>query len=394
MEERLEVELDVAIIGGGIAGLWALDACRGAGLEAALFERSTLGEGQTIASQGIIHGGAKYTLGLMADSSVSELREMPDVWRAALAGAKGPDLSLARVLSPCTHLWHPKRAGSSLVASFSRRVMRSRVSLLPREEWPEACHSPRGGGHVQQVDELVLDVPSVIDVLRRAHAGRVKRLPRDARIRLRSSPAELEVGDLRVRAQTLVLTSGAGNEGLLDALGIETIRTQRRPLQQVLIAGMHTPLYAHCVGRGTRPLATVTAHPADDGSYYWYVGGELAELGTRLSAEGLIAKAKQTLPSLFPGADFGPARWATHGVDRAEPATADGYKPTGPAIVRVDDVVVAWPTKLALAPALAEMLVDEIRTPGHAPVRARLDGLGRLPDAEVAKPPWVDAAWS
>ena len=53
---------DVVIVGGGIAGLWILSALRAEGYQTILLEKDALGAGQTLASQGIIHGGTKYAL--------------------------------------------------------------------------------------------------------------------------------------------------------------------------------------------------------------------------------------------------------------------------------------------------------------------------------------------
>ena len=61
---------DIVIFGGGIAGLWLLDRLRIQGYQVILLESSSLGGGQTYASQGIIHGGLKYALGgSIADSA-------------------------------------------------------------------------------------------------------------------------------------------------------------------------------------------------------------------------------------------------------------------------------------------------------------------------------------
>ena len=53
---------DVVIFGGGVAGLWLLDELVRRGRDALLLESSRLGTGQSIAAQGIIHGGLKYSL--------------------------------------------------------------------------------------------------------------------------------------------------------------------------------------------------------------------------------------------------------------------------------------------------------------------------------------------
>ena len=51
------LDVEVVIFGGGIAGLWLLDELHRAGMTTLLLEAHELGSGQTIASQGIIHGG-------------------------------------------------------------------------------------------------------------------------------------------------------------------------------------------------------------------------------------------------------------------------------------------------------------------------------------------------
>src|SRR5690606_11727556 len=53
---------DVLIVGGGIAGLWLDARLRRAGFATLLVEKGSLGGGQSVKSQGIIHGGTKYAL--------------------------------------------------------------------------------------------------------------------------------------------------------------------------------------------------------------------------------------------------------------------------------------------------------------------------------------------
>ncbi len=49
---------DILIVGGGIAGLWLNARLRRAGYATVLVESASLGGGQSVKSQGIIHGGA------------------------------------------------------------------------------------------------------------------------------------------------------------------------------------------------------------------------------------------------------------------------------------------------------------------------------------------------
>ena len=69
--------VDVAIVGGGIAGLWTAWQLEQHGYTVALFEAQALGSGQTLAAQGIIHGGVKYSLAGQLSESTTELADMP-----------------------------------------------------------------------------------------------------------------------------------------------------------------------------------------------------------------------------------------------------------------------------------------------------------------------------
>ena len=69
MSTRNRIRVDVAIVGGGIAGLWLVTLSRAHGYSALLIERSALADGQTTCSQGMIHCGAKYALSRVLDSA-------------------------------------------------------------------------------------------------------------------------------------------------------------------------------------------------------------------------------------------------------------------------------------------------------------------------------------
>ena len=397
MTHSPDVVVDVAILGGGIAGLWLLDRLQREGFSAALFEANQLGAGQSVAAQGIIHGGTKYTFGFVLDSAVKELQRMPATWGESLRGAGGPDLSSARTLSSRTYMWVPRQLGGGLLGTFSRLIMRSRVEALARSEWPDGLASQSAEGAVYALDELVLDMPSVLEALRANHRERIRRVPeRDGRSALAFSHADghLQVGDVAVAAQRIVLAAGAGNEELLGLAGIADVGHQRRPLHQLLIAGMKQPLYAHCVGKSTKPLATVTAHPSSQGDYVWNVGGLLAESGVAESEAALIQRAQRELPQLFPAADFGAARWATFRIDRAEGAVGGGRRPGGPTVDSRGRCIVVWPTKLTLAPSLSERVIELLRRQEVKPGATRIEGieeiegLAALSEPEVARPPW------
>ena len=84
----------VVVIGGGIAGLWLLNLLTRRGYGAVLLEAGALGCQQTLASQGMIHGGLKYALSGMLTGASEAIAAMPDRWAANLAGRGEIDLSV------------------------------------------------------------------------------------------------------------------------------------------------------------------------------------------------------------------------------------------------------------------------------------------------------------
>jgi len=90
---------DVLIVGGGVAGLWLNARLRAKGYATLLVERESLGGGQSVKSQGIIHGGAKYALHGALSGASEAIADMPRRWREALDGSGELDLSGVRLLS-------------------------------------------------------------------------------------------------------------------------------------------------------------------------------------------------------------------------------------------------------------------------------------------------------
>ena len=80
------LDTDICIIGGGVAGLWLNARLRKAGYHTVLIERGALGGGQSVKSQGIIHGGIKYALGGKLNAATEAIADMPNRWRQCLTG--------------------------------------------------------------------------------------------------------------------------------------------------------------------------------------------------------------------------------------------------------------------------------------------------------------------
>lgn len=391
---------DIVIFGGGIAGLWLLNRLRQAGLSAILFESGALGGGQTGKSQGIIHGGMKYALQGILTNDAAVLADIPVYWKQCLEGKGEVDLSGVPVLSQHHYLWSPNRFTAKLTGFLASTTLTSKVAPLEKEQYPTAFQHPDFRGEVFSLDELVIDVPALVRELVKFNQDAVFKieplcdegLKFDDDGKLISATVYVSGRAVELTAQQFIFTAGAGNETVLNKIKTKEIAMQRRPLHMVMVK---TPfehnLYAHCLGLGARPRMTITTHHTLDGQNVWYLGGMIAEDGVDRDTHAQIKAARAELASLFPWLDFSAAEFATFMIDRAEPKQQNGLKPEGDYMKSIHNMIVAWPTKLALAPRLAQHIMDYLQAEQIAPQMFDTRELRSWPMPPLAKPIWEDA---
>jgi hypothetical protein len=129
-----------------------------------------------------------------------------------------------------------------------------------------------------------------------------------------------------------------------------------------------------------------------NGENVWYLGGNLAEKAVGMNDDEALRWARSEMASIFPWLDWKAIRFAIHDVDRAEPA-ASRLLPGGPTLTAVGNAALAWPAKLALAPALTQQALRWLEQLGVAP-SGRVSELP-LPLAEPAPYPWEETrAWT
>jgi glycerol-3-phosphate dehydrogenase len=391
---------DVAIFGGGIAGLWLLDRLRQAGFSALLFESGTLGGGQTHKAQGIIHGGMKYALQGVLTNEVQAIADMPELWKQCLAGRGEVDLSHVPILSQKHYLWSPNKFTAKLAGLLASTALMSKVDALSKEHYPAVFQNAAFKGQVFALDEIVVDVPTLVRELVKANQEAVFKIEPlcgdgimlDDQGNMTSATVYMAGKSVDIRAQQFIFTAGAGNEVIIKKLNQPSIEMQRRPLHMVLV---NTPfdhaLYAHCLGVGPRPRLTITTHHLQDGRAVWYLGGLLAEEGVSRDSNAQIQAARAELEALFPWLDFSAAEFATFMIDRAEPKQASGLKPDTACVSQVGNMMVAWPTKLALAPKLADDIMQRLKQAHMAPQLFDVRELRAWPMPPIARPVWEDA---
>lgn len=380
-------ELDVLIVGGGIAGLLTLDALHRRGCRVWLVERDRLGAGQTVWSQGILHGGLKYALGGTAGAAAKAVSEMPTRWLAMLGGEREPNLSSVQMRADACVVWAAPGMRSLAGLLGAKLALRTPPTAWPTESRPAALAGVRG--QVLRVAEPVLEPRSLLGVLANMHEtrifrGEVTRMAADAE----SVDVACEDGP-RVRASHVVLTAGSGNAKLRELAGLPAGVAQTRPLRMVLARGPLPVLNGHCI-RSTRPWLTITTVAGGGDTRTWQIGGQVAEHGTEQTEAETIQAAQRDILHAMPGLSLGGTTWATYLAPRSEQATNRGGRPDQFGLVQDGRVLTAWPTKLALAPLLADALAARL-TGSREP----LDIQAQWPTPAIATPPWEeDRQWT
>lgn len=365
-----ETELDLIIIGGGISGLWALNRLSAAGYRCILMEAQALGAGQTLKSQGIIHGGLKYALAGALTGASTALESMPARWKACLAGQGEIDLQTVKILSSSQLLWSTGHLSSDMMSFMASKTLRSRVQKLDKSNYPTLLQDPKFKGQVYRLEEIVLDVPSLLQTLASPYQDRIFKgaaelvFSEHSPNRISHLRVQTEQQTVELSSQRYLFTAGAGNELFIHCFKNEDLSMQRRPLHMVLVKWKNTypyaPFFGHCLDKGLNPRITITSHLTRDQECVWYLGGDIAEEGIHRNSQEQIEAAKKELETLFPWIELSSTEWSSFRVDRAEINQPNGKRPDSFSIKSSENWMMAWPTKLALAPLLSDAILEKL----------------------------------
>jgi glycerol-3-phosphate dehydrogenase len=382
----------VLIIGGGIAGLWLLRRLESLGIEALLIEKNAIGSGQTIASQGIIHGGMKFALTGHLTNSASAASQMTERWQQCFQGKGEIDLSQVNFLSSSHYMWL-KSSGSGLKSFISSKVLSSNNEILAKEHYPALFKNPKVTGHLCKLYETVVDVPSLLQTLARPVEERILQGSEKSSLlfnkegEIESVTLERDERTLTLHAKHYLFCAGLGNEGFFSSQ-IPLKLAQKRPLKMVWVTfNEQAPdeAFAHIVEKGSTPTLTITTHINAKQKTVWYLGGELAESGIHRSDEEQIVHAKNELMRLLPWVNLQGASFHVHYIERSENENG-GKRPSDPFVNVHKNSLICWPTKLTLAPALSDMVLSQLDLKSLA--KTSVGKIPEWPKATIAKPLW------
>ncbi len=397
------IEKDALIIGGGIAGLWMLNRLRADGYDVMLLEKNKLGGGQTIASQGMIHGGIKYALNGNLNSASEAIADMPDHWKSCLAGNGDVDLTGTNILSEHYYMWPRNSLRSRFNAFLGSKALRAKVSKVDSKNYPDFFQSHIKGPLYELLD-IVLDVPSLLSCLCKNHQANIKLFSHDSWWSIEKNAdgefksLSMQQGDeiFDIKAKHLIIASGEGSKEFINKLIPDTdlptnMQQQLRPLHMTIVKHEHPfPIHVHCVADQltATPEVTITTHKCKDGKSAWYLGGEIAESGATRTHEEQIKAAQNKLNELFPWCDLTNAQWHSFFINRAEALTKNGARPETASIHQYKNISLCWPSKLTLAPNLGQQIVNLFQEINFKPGVYNNPDLSKISSTDIAIPPW------
>lgn len=375
---------DIVIFGAGIAGLWAFHALKRLGYDVLLLEKNAIGKGQTIAAQGIIHSGLKFTLAGKINPLAARISKMPDIWRACLNGEGPVDLRGVKINTPSQSLLIPAGFMGGITNIITQKTFGDRVKKLSPDSWPADLKKSGFSGSIIAMAEMVLDVPSILQTLAKPYQECIRHYD--------GAEPFAFLKNHGISPKKIIFTTAADNARIAAAHQHDKgLQVQHRPLMQAMMIPAPFPLFAHFIGTSDKPVATITTHTARNGDLIWYFGAGVAEHPKETPPTEIFARARAALKTYLPQLDVTEARWAVLPIDRVEgKSKTDHWLPDTPTIHRAGDVLYAWPTKLTFAPLLSDMLLEALDlTPSHTS-----SDFGFLPAVDFAPAPWDEAIWT
>ncbi|HET8731755.1 MAG TPA: FAD-dependent oxidoreductase [Moraxellaceae bacterium] len=391
------IKTDILIFGGGVAGLWLLNRLRAAGYSVLLLEQDRLGGSETLNANGIIHGGLKFGLSAML-RDIESLDDMPALWRECIAGKGDIDLTSVRVLSDHTHIWSEASLAARATTFFASRLLTGQVTAVDGADRPASLQHEAFTGSVYRLSDLVIDMPSLVQALTRAHKRCIYKIS--------PQTCHLETDDrhnttavfitaagmepIRIHPSAVILAGGQGNAALLEDIGLHEPLMERREVHMVMLKRSELPpLWAHCLGTSRNPRLTITTHPARDGEHVWYLGGELADEGALRDERLQIEKAQRELKELLPWVDLRGARYKSLKIARILPGGDRGLlRPDNAFVQGVGNNILTWPCKLTLAPNLGRQVLAHLEKEGVTPEHEQPTDALPLLFPETGRPVW------
>ena len=217
------LKTDILIFGGGIAGLWLLGHLKKAGYSVLLCEKDSLGNGQTIHAQGMLHGGLKYTVSGEATEGLDSASKMPSIWEDCLSGKGILDLTETKILKRGQVFWAPGKISGTFKNNMAAKLLSGESHKADSSSWPEFFKQPKDlDGSLFELEETVVDIPSMLETLKAQYADFIFQANSDEmEFKVKNgSVTSVEYNEFSIQPQEVILTAGQGNMAIAEKMDI------------------------------------------------------------------------------------------------------------------------------------------------------------------------------
>ena len=230
-----------------------------------------------------------------------------------------------------------------------------RDSINPRTE--AAFNYPGFKGHLYRLSEPVLRLDTLIEAFAELLDGQLFHAEVTGFLTQNGSVVGVETSAGQMPGD-VIMTAGEGTEPLLSTLNGQRPQMQLRPLAMGVcrLARPIPKVFGHQLGGGSKPKLSVSTHEFE-GAQYLYLGGQLAENGVHLDDDNLRHRAVRAVSEALRWLEPIIETTRIFRVNRAEPSTNEGNRPDTAFVTKRNNLIVTWPIKLALAPALADQIL-------------------------------------
>tara|TARA_R110002124_G_scaffold279502_1_gene452104 strand:+ start:4094 stop:5314 length:1221 start_codon:yes stop_codon:yes gene_type:complete len=396
---------DITIIGGGIAGLWICNTLKKLGFNTILIEKNSLCSFQTINSQGIIHGGIKYSLVGKISDTTSNIAQMTQDWDLCFSNnIKNQknllNLSNTKINSEHHDLCFPK-SGLFKVSSFiTSKILSSKCQIIKKNhaEYQSSLNTLGFNGIVYRITEKVLDIKSLIQNLYHNISDNIVKLE-DYKINYLNNKIEnisfnFNNQNYIIKSKLYIFTSGQDNQEIIN-IANNLPKQQLRPLQMIFAKpDIDINLFAHFINKESKtnkPFVTITTHKNINNKNILYFGGTVAESEyINIPKDQHIYNLQNKLKKIFPKIKFNNWQWDTAKINRAEAHQSFNKMPNKSFVVQKNNVILGWPTKLTFAPSFADKILDIITNSNITPSSSTCFDYKKynLNTANIATPCW------
>jgi glycine/D-amino acid oxidase-like deaminating enzyme len=391
-----DLKTDVAVYGGGVAGLWIASHLTFLGLNTVLFESNAIGAGQTIQSQGILHRGGKYV-----GENEKSLALSTESWSSALSGSGPVDLSKVKIFTKQQLLWMTNRKINKNGYLLRAALAIKGIGYFHEAINPDPTHIlPKFERDAVTLNEPVLSVPSLLAELAKPIRGKLIRghlqgFEESGQNDKQDAVVHIGNQNYKVIASNHICAMGAANDRYVKQLKISNVETRLRPLKQIVLTGELPEFYGIGLSNLFHPTIAIVSHPQPDaGKNAWYIGGHLADgANAQKTDEKIITELKRFLKDCGFEIEIPSLSAHTNYAVRAEASIRDRKNSSRtPVIGNRGNVFLVWPNKLTNTPSLANQLMPRLNNQGLT---------GRKFDAEEFPPfepeicsnvPWLQPA--